>query len=227
MIHPADILMTDNQLLIEVAQKGLLAEVLRLIPLTDPTADNSEALAQAARHGHTDCVEALIPVSDVGADNSFALWIAANQGHSDCVAVLIPHSRPKDGHCRALKTAARFGHVDCVEILQTQHSQKERIEALLMAVTSHHRDCVEALARGIRDWSLLTPPFYHCVAQRQYELADGVYTHLEPHFPEDHRQNAYQRYPEYFARWDAQKQKELLRVVVLEKGSLSPGFRKL
>jgi len=219
--------MTNNQLLIEAAQKGDLTAVLGLIPLSDPTSDNSEALAQAARHGHTDCVEALIPVSDVGADNSFALWIAANQGHRDCVAVLIPYSRPKDGHCRALKTAARFGHVDCVEILQTQHSQKERIEALLMAVTGNHRDCVEALARGVRDWSLLTSPFYHCVAQRQYELADVVYTHLEPHFPEHHRQNGYQRYPEYFARWDAQKQKELLRVVVLEKGSLSPGFRKL
>lgn len=219
--------MTYNQQLIEAAEQGHLDEVLRLILLADPREDNSEALAQAARHGHVECVEALIPVSDVCADNSFALWIAANQGHSDCVAVLIPYSRPKDGHCRALKTAARFGHVDCVEILQTQHSQKERIEALLMAVTGHHRDCVEALARGIRDWSLLTSPFYHCVAQRQYELADGVYTHLEPHFPQDHRQNAYQRYPDYFACWEAQKQKELLRGVVSDKNAPFPGPRKL
>ncbi len=202
--------MTPTQKLIEAAQQGNLEEVLRLIPLSDPKQDNSEALAQAARHGHLDCVEALLPVSEPCVDNSFALWISANQGHSDCVAALIPHSRVKDGNCRALRTAARFGHLDCVEILQTQHSERERIDAATEAVVENHLECFEALTRNVLAPRVLIGHFFHCLALEKYELADTVYDKINPHLSSDEQWTAHQRHPDYFLRWEAQKQHKVL-----------------
>lgn len=202
--------MTNDELLIDAAQQGNLTEVLRLIPYSNAQHDNSEALAQAARHGFVECVEALIPVSDPYADNSFALWISANQGHSDCVTVLIPHSRVKDGNCRALRTAARFGHLDCVEILQTQHSEQECLKAAIEAITDNHLECFEALIRNLLSPRSLIGHFYHCLVSEKHAFADRVYDKINPHLSSEEQRTAQQRYPEYFLKWEAQKQKEVL-----------------
>jgi len=201
--------MTPTQKLIEAAQQGNMTEVLRLIPLANPKDQDSEALAQAARHGHVDCVQALIPVSDPPADNSFALWIAANQGHSDCVTALIPHSRVKDGNCRALRTAARFGHLDCVEILQTQHSQKKRVEALSEAITGNHIACLEALCRGV-DLHLLKQPFYHCVALDKLELADALYEIMGGLISNSDLRDGMEEHSDYFFKLESQRQHTIL-----------------
>lgn len=219
--------MTYNQQLIEAAEQGHLDEVLRLIPFADPREDNSEALAQAARHGFVECVEALIPVSDPCVDNSFALWIAANQGHSGCVAVLIPHSRVKDGNCRALRTAARFGHLDCVEILQTQHSQKERVEALDDCILGDHLECLQALCRGV-DLQLLKRPFYHCVALNKLELADALYQIMGHQLSNDDLREGMRHHPEYFLKLESQKQsKTFIQELQKPNNGLSERSRKM
>ena len=82
----------NKQLLIQACIRGNLEEVKRLIPVSDPKANNSSALRLAAEHGHIDIVKLLLPVSDPKALNSEALFEAAVYQRIDIVQMLIPVS---------------------------------------------------------------------------------------------------------------------------------------
>lgn len=191
--------MIDNQLLIEAAQQGNLAEVLRLIVLSDPKAQSNEALEQAARHGHVKCVEALIPVSSPKFDNSFALWIAACQGQTDCVAKLIPVSGVKDGVCRALNVAARNGHIGCVHLLLPLHTQKELLGAISGPILGNHLSVLKELADGIKDPSALLPYFRKALYDGKWEIADVFYDATLKNLTSSRLSDIETSYPEYFA----------------------------
>lgn len=107
----------NTELLIEAAKQGNLDEVRRLIPLSDPKANDSLALRMAAQNGHIECVELLIPVSDPKAKDSYALRWAAQNGHVQCVELLVPISDPKADHSFALQSAVENGHTPCVDLL--------------------------------------------------------------------------------------------------------------
>ena len=112
----------NNTLLIKAAKRGDVAEVQRLIPISDPKAMGVKpmvwlALEEAARNGHTQCVQLLTPVSDPKAHNSAALRLAARNGHTQCVALLIPVSDPKELNSYALRLATMHGPTECVKLL--------------------------------------------------------------------------------------------------------------
>lgn len=210
--------MTPTQQLIDAAQAGNLAEVLRLIPLANPKEQDSEALAQAARHGHVACVDALIGVSDPYADSSFALWIAACQGHSECVEKLIPVSGVSDGGCRALNVAARNGHTQCIRLLMPFHSQKQRVAAVAGPLLVAHVEGLKELVSGIKHRSELLPYFRQALYEDKLDIADALFDALPPN-----TKNSMQiLYPEYCA----QKQKAVLEQHV-GAGSSKRSRRKL
>lgn len=55
---------TNTELLIQTSQNGHFSEVQRLIPISNPKANNSLALTRAVVNEHIDIVKLLIPVSD-------------------------------------------------------------------------------------------------------------------------------------------------------------------
>lgn len=105
----------NTQLLKQASEHGDIAEVERLIPISDPKAHNNAALRWAARNGHLEIVKMLLPVSDPAANESAALAWAAEKGHTDIVKLLIPVSHPKDS--AALAWAAGNEHIECVKLL--------------------------------------------------------------------------------------------------------------
>ncbi|WP_447896642.1 ankyrin repeat domain-containing protein [Stenotrophomonas acidaminiphila] len=136
----------DSYALSIAAMNGHLECVKALIPVSDPKADESEALKLAAERGHADCVELLIPVSDPKADESGAMRRAAGRGHAHCVKLLIPVSDPKADDCNALQWAAENGHVVCVKLLIPVSDPKaDDSWALRGAAMYGHTECVKLL----------------------------------------------------------------------------------
>lgn len=107
----------NTQLLYQAVKQQSVDNVRRLIPISDPKADNSYALRLAVGNGHIQCVELLIPVSDPKSNDSYALAVAAESGNIQCVALLIPVSQPKKRYSLALQRAVYHGHSQCVELL--------------------------------------------------------------------------------------------------------------
>lgn len=85
----------NTKLLIQAAETGDIVEVQRLIPISDPKSQESEALQFAVYYGHIECVKLLIPVSNPKEHNSRALCLAAENGRTECIELLYPVSDPK------------------------------------------------------------------------------------------------------------------------------------
>lgn len=120
-----------SEFLIEASRNGNVAAVKRLIPKSDPTAQESFALRLAAYNGYTEIVELLIPVSDPKALDNRALQIAANNGHLECVKLLIPVSDPKAHNSCALQLAAQNGHTEIIELLIPNSNYHKVVENFL------------------------------------------------------------------------------------------------
>ncbi|EKT4440971.1 ankyrin repeat domain-containing protein [Stenotrophomonas maltophilia] len=112
------LLPTQSAFPLAVAASGGQVSILRkLIPVSNPRADESLALSWAARSGSVEAVEALLPFTDPLASDSNALVHAAREGHAEIVALLIPLSDPKANGNRALWEAATHGHLNIVKLL--------------------------------------------------------------------------------------------------------------
>lgn len=118
----------NNELLRKAAMSGNTKSVKRLIPLSDPTCDNSLALVAAATFGHTECVKLLIPVSRP--EKSYALYWAAYYGNREIVEMLIPVSDPLHNESVALQGAVKNGHKSCVDLLYPVSDSKAALHAL-------------------------------------------------------------------------------------------------
>lgn len=105
----------NNELLRQAATRGNTKAVKRLIPLCNPTCDNSSALVAAATFGHTECVKLLIPVSQP--KKSYALYWAAYYGHREIVEMLIPVSNPLHKESLALQGAVKNDRKSCADLL--------------------------------------------------------------------------------------------------------------
>lgn len=137
---------TNTQQLLEAATTGKVDEVRRLIPISDPRSNGSEALLTAARMGHTECLELLIPVSDCKVNDSLALRWAARYGYEDCIKLLRPVSNLEaDGEgFPPVRLAAEWGHDTCVPLLITS-SVELNSGALHAAAARGHATCVQHL----------------------------------------------------------------------------------
>jgi len=132
----------NTNLLIEAARKGDTPEVQRLIPLSDPTCNDSQALVCVASGGHTQCVRLLIPVSVL---KSPALNLAAGKGYTQCVKLLLPAYDLK-AKSSALFWATANGHTDCVKLLILASDPKvDNSFALQKAVANAHQSCIDLL----------------------------------------------------------------------------------
>lgn len=105
----------NNELLRKAAVSGNIKSLKRLIPLSDPTCDNSSALVAAATFGHIECVKLLIPVSQP--EKSYALYWAAYYGNTHIVELLLPVSDPFFKESLALQGATKNGHKNCMDLL--------------------------------------------------------------------------------------------------------------
>lgn len=121
--------------------------VMLLAPLSNARVDDSAALRSASRHGHHECVKLLIPLSDPCARDSEALrWAAAN-GYVESVALLIPSSDPKALNSRALRAAAGSGRAESVRLLiPVSDPEAGDSDALQLAAASGDLECVKLLA---------------------------------------------------------------------------------
>lgn len=138
-------LVRNTLALIDAADSGQLDIVQALIPVSDPKAENSEALRLAALGGHLDVVRALIPVSDPKADHSVALASATASGSLAVVRELIPVCDPKDHGSAALRQAAECGHLDIVRELIPVSDLGYGDDAVEAAASNGHADVVRAL----------------------------------------------------------------------------------
>lgn len=107
----------NTSFLIAAAMQGHDAEVERLIPLSDPMFNDSQALYFAAANGHTRCVELLIPVSDPLSSDSVALRMAVCNSHVECVKLLLPVSDPTAGDNTILVAAVLSKNEENVALL--------------------------------------------------------------------------------------------------------------
>lgn len=136
----------NTRLLNDAAGRGQVEEVARLIPISNPTFNSSEALLTAARMGYAECVELLIPVSDCTVNDSLALRWAARYGYEDCIKLLRPVSNLEaDGEgFPPVRVAAEWGHDTCVPLLITS-SVELNSGALHAAAARGHTMCVQHL----------------------------------------------------------------------------------
>lgn len=108
---------TNTKLLAQAAKQGNLKELEKLIAISDPTSNDSEALLLAATWGHTQCVERLIPVSNPNDDDGYFLIYAAQRGQVECLQLLLPYCDAKLNNSLALQCAVIGGHWECVDAL--------------------------------------------------------------------------------------------------------------
>lgn len=154
-------------------QLGHLDIVQTLLPVVDPTLENSFLLQWAAECGQLPIVECLLPASN-STDYSKALGSATGEGHFDVVKLLVPFIDPKElleplylsamcnrrkifkfilplvdcsaNNSYALRLAARFGFSDVIQDLIPKSDPKaENSEALRWAVKNGHIKIVNLL----------------------------------------------------------------------------------
>ena len=128
--------------------------VARLIPLTDPAADNSAALrlavASRPRSSCADreaCVRALLSVSDATVFNSEPLRSEIEGAmQPEVIQMLLSASDAKAAHSSALRSAARRGDPDVLALLlPVSDPEASQSDALMLAAKLGHAECVELL----------------------------------------------------------------------------------
>ena len=126
-----------TRLLCKAAEAGNTEEVARLLPVSDPQADNSFALCIAAYFGHIACVQLLAPWSAPQTTGSMALACAVHGGHMECVEFLLGVSNPKAHGSMALQRAVTFARRECVELLYPVSDPQAALDQLKCDYPDH------------------------------------------------------------------------------------------
>ena len=176
--------MTNEEHLALASRSGHIESVRSLISVTDPKADDSQALRWAARSGNKEIVEILIPVSDPKANESGALREAARWGYKEIVEMLLPFSDPKENDSEALRYAAGAGYEEIVELLAPVSDIELAINGLrssedaqilirgTVAKIESFRSRVELDATTLR----MSPTFRECVDQARSSSREKMAT---------------------------------------------------
>jgi len=96
------------------AYNGNARMVQELIPVSNPLANDMQALRMAAQANCVECVALLLPVSDPTGDKSDVLWDACMYGATDVIACLIPVS---ENTARSLCVCIAQNNLDGIELL--------------------------------------------------------------------------------------------------------------
>lgn len=107
----------NSRALIAAATRGDLAEVQRLIPISNCTFKGSSAILLASKNHHNDIVKLLTPHSDTRRHDSLMFRRAAQQGNVDMLTFLLPHSDPQARNSEALVFAIQGNHKDAFDFL--------------------------------------------------------------------------------------------------------------
>lgn len=159
----------NNRLLKSAAYHGRIEDVARLIPISDPTDENSEALRLAVAEGHLDVARMLVPFSnafiglkeaawygrveflrflktvcDPHQEDDIAIGWAIRSHNIECVKLLLPGVDPKDKHSRLLWMAALEKCNDIVDLVWAQSDPWDAI-AHIQLHHSHRSDAWQAL----------------------------------------------------------------------------------
>lgn len=164
---PAFSLQQTNKsiLLINASKRGDIDEVKRLIPISNPKFENSQALIVAAEHGHLDVVKILIPVSDPKAASSWPLRMAARNGHVDIAQLLIPVSNQSD-HFSACREAIFENQIETTQMFFPYfEKQADYNNVLLFAAQYQKSDIIDLLL-----------PFcdYNCICNYDHLKEDSL-----------------------------------------------------
>lgn len=152
----------NTHLLIAAAMQGNDSEVERLIPLSDPAFNDSQALCFSAANGHIRCVELLIPVSDPLSSDSVALRMAVCNSHLECARLLVPVSDPMAGDNTILLAAVLSKNEESVALLYPV-SNVERVFHMLHKYHSARAD----------EWEWFNGWKERVDAQRMHEVLDS------------------------------------------------------
>lgn len=146
-------MLEHTRLLKEAAYYDRIGEVRRLIPISDPTDNESEALRNAISQGHLECAKLLAVVSDAHIGLKESAW----HGNVDLVAFFIPLCDPKTGDSIALRWAARHGYLECVELLLPHSDPKANHSAALWsAALSLQWETVDRLWEVSDPWDAIS-----------------------------------------------------------------------
>lgn len=96
------------------AYNGNAPMVQELIPVSNPLANDMQALRMAAQANSVECVALLLPVSDPTGDKSDILWDACIYGANDVITSLIPFSKNR---ARALCVCISQNNLEGIELL--------------------------------------------------------------------------------------------------------------
>lgn len=86
-----------------------------LLPLSDPKANNSEALAFTIMGGHKDAFDFLLPLSDITQRPDDFISPAASHGRVALLEILLQKIKPQSSNVVIIPSL--YGHTQCVELL--------------------------------------------------------------------------------------------------------------
>lgn len=108
---------TKNLALWWAARDGYSDIVALLLPMTDPSARNYDALRAASKAGHVDCVQLLVEACDNIDHINDAFWFSSEGQHKDAITLLLPKIQPKHRQSLLLCKAVHYANEDAFDIL--------------------------------------------------------------------------------------------------------------
>ena len=125
----------NSDLLNQASANGDVDAVKRLIPISNPTANNCQPLLTAVSLGHVEIVQLLLPVSERKAILNLTVGLAIQHNQIAVLGVLLPHIQPE-----YLEVNLRFAvierNIEAIKTLVPYTSKKDNTEGLRAAVSS-------------------------------------------------------------------------------------------
>jgi Ankyrin repeats (3 copies) len=159
--------------MIWAAFRGDIQSLNILMPLFDPTFNDSQALGAAVESGSLECCARLLPFSKPLARKSSAFRTAAALGHLAIVHLLAPFSNHADLDSDALRSAAAAGHADVVRFLLTSGLSEPTVRdsvALRHAARDGHIEIVTMLRPFSTQPNALTAALREAAARGHTEI---------------------------------------------------------
>lgn len=141
-------------LLLDASKRGDLEEVNRLIPISNPKFQNSQALVQACLYGHIDVVKALIPVSDPKTINGWALRTAAEYGHTEILQLLLPVSNPAD-YLSAFREAVVANQIETINVFLPYLETPQNFDTALQLAAQYQKPDIIDILLPFSDYNLI------------------------------------------------------------------------
>jgi len=144
---------------IQAVRDGDLEKVKLLLPISDPSENNSDAIRWASYNGHLEVVKLLL--SDPRVDSSdvnTAIRYASSNGRTEIVKFLLadPRVDPSANNSDAIRWASNNGHLEVVKLLLSDprvDSSYDINAAIRYASSNGHTEIVKLLLSDPRvDW---------------------------------------------------------------------------